>query len=647
MLSTPTTSPIIGSTTVLFHNNNNNNNNSNNTTTATKIGALLSTPSSASPSPRHQSIPQQQQQDSIFSPPLTPALAPLFIMQQQQQQQVDANAINNNCSTPMINYANVDLMSMPASSPSITMMTPRDDQSSVSFNDNGSSTNYEYEGSSGATEDNLTHFGFLPVDQQQQQHQHQQQQYNNYQYQQQQHQQQQMHYQQPTFVPSRMHLQAPTNYLSYSTVPQQQQGGQHQPQQQQQQQQQQQFFFVAPAPPTTFQMHTPSPAQTVSFTSHPQQQIAHQAPITVTSHSNNNNPSNNFINLNDHDGSALLAFDDLVSQQQSHQQQSHQHQQQMQMHQVQQQQMHHSAAAQVQYSHMPQQYQHSGHIVDNTITTYVPSYTYTTVFHPAAGPQQPTGQQPELYNINTNATIGTDNRSDSGLSSSSLGSTTSTSTKRSFFEMDDQLSPSINTSNKKLQLDISNMITTANPSSQPYNSAVCLSNSATPTSANGTSNIKSEESEILYSMNNHGGEESDDSCCSIKTLNPQHQQQQYQYNTNPSTTNTTQPQTTQQLIRPTKSPRSFKCPEPGCPKAYTRQSNLNAHVMGSHRQERPHQCPECPKSFVWSHDLSRHIVSMHQREKRFKCGYCGFDFSRSDALKRHLEIERRRLGEML
>jgi Zinc finger, C2H2 type len=69
--------------------------------------------------------------------------------------------------------------------------------------------------------------------------------------------------------------------------------------------------------------------------------------------------------------------------------------------------------------------------------------------------------------------------------------------------------------------------------------------------------------------------------------------------------------------------------------------------MLTHKNERPHVCPQCSKDFTRQHDWKRHM-ELHDPSKKFKCaGHladgrhwgCNKEFARKDALSRHFKSQ--------
>ena len=69
--------------------------------------------------------------------------------------------------------------------------------------------------------------------------------------------------------------------------------------------------------------------------------------------------------------------------------------------------------------------------------------------------------------------------------------------------------------------------------------------------------------------------------------------------------------------------------------------------MLTHKNERPHVCPQCGKDFTRQHDWKRHM-ELHDPSKKFKCAGvladgtawgCNREFARKDALSRHFKSQ--------
>ncbi len=84
------------------------------------------------------------------------------------------------------------------------------------------------------------------------------------------------------------------------------------------------------------------------------------------------------------------------------------------------------------------------------------------------------------------------------------------------------------------------------------------------------------------------------------------------------------------------------CEVEGCGKAFTKASNLRAHVRGVHQGVRPFQCTVegCGKTFTRSDVLKKHIRSVHEGARPFKCTVerCGKTFTERDHLKTHVRF---------
>ena len=86
----------------------------------------------------------------------------------------------------------------------------------------------------------------------------------------------------------------------------------------------------------------------------------------------------------------------------------------------------------------------------------------------------------------------------------------------------------------------------------------------------------------------------------------------------------------------TKAPQaSFECPYASCPKRYTQNGSLQAHIRSNHTGERPFSCRHCNRSFARKPSLKRHSLS-HLAYRAHQCGVCSRAFTRKDALFQHL-----------
>ncbi|XP_052837114.1 uncharacterized zinc finger protein CG2678 isoform X2 [Drosophila gunungcola] len=73
---------------------------------------------------------------------------------------------------------------------------------------------------------------------------------------------------------------------------------------------------------------------------------------------------------------------------------------------------------------------------------------------------------------------------------------------------------------------------------------------------------------------------------------------------------------------------NYKCPH--CPKMFSSQTQLRAHISNM-----CHRCPYCPRSCTNKYNLRRHLLT-HISKPTHKCPHCAKAFVRKDYLKRHL-----------
>ncbi|OWK12734.1 ZNF362, partial [Cervus elaphus hippelaphus] len=69
--------------------------------------------------------------------------------------------------------------------------------------------------------------------------------------------------------------------------------------------------------------------------------------------------------------------------------------------------------------------------------------------------------------------------------------------------------------------------------------------------------------------------------------------------------------------------RPYKCPHPGCEKAFTQLSNLQSHQR-QHNKDKPYKCPNCYRAYSDSASLQIHL-SAHaiKHAKAYCCSMCG------------------------
>ncbi|CAH2312060.1 zinc finger ZXDC [Pelobates cultripes] len=84
----------------------------------------------------------------------------------------------------------------------------------------------------------------------------------------------------------------------------------------------------------------------------------------------------------------------------------------------------------------------------------------------------------------------------------------------------------------------------------------------------------------------------------------------------------------------------FRCPEPGCAKAFDRKQQLKVHLLSHTESQRPFKCTidNCGWSFTTLYKLKRHLQS-HDKQRPFSCNVlgCGKSFTTVYNLKAHLK----------
>uniref|UniRef100_A0A8C5WE59 C2H2-type domain-containing protein n=1 Tax=Leptobrachium leishanense TaxID=445787 RepID=A0A8C5WE59_9ANUR len=83
----------------------------------------------------------------------------------------------------------------------------------------------------------------------------------------------------------------------------------------------------------------------------------------------------------------------------------------------------------------------------------------------------------------------------------------------------------------------------------------------------------------------------------------------------------------------------FRCPEPGCAKAFQRKQQLKVHLLSHAGAPRPFRCSvdECGWAFTTLYKLKRHLAS-HDKQRPFPCHVlgCGKSFTTVYNLKAHV-----------
>ncbi|XP_068109175.1 zinc finger protein ZXDC [Hyperolius riggenbachi] len=84
----------------------------------------------------------------------------------------------------------------------------------------------------------------------------------------------------------------------------------------------------------------------------------------------------------------------------------------------------------------------------------------------------------------------------------------------------------------------------------------------------------------------------------------------------------------------------FRCPQPGCAKAFDRKQQLKVHLLSHAEERRPYKCQvdDCGWSFTTLYKLKRHLQS-HDKRRPFACEApgCGKSFTTVYNLKAHIK----------
>ncbi|OXB60721.1 hypothetical protein ASZ78_006084, partial [Callipepla squamata] len=82
--------------------------------------------------------------------------------------------------------------------------------------------------------------------------------------------------------------------------------------------------------------------------------------------------------------------------------------------------------------------------------------------------------------------------------------------------------------------------------------------------------------------------------------------------------------------------RPYKCPHPGCEKAFTQLSNLQSHQR-QHNKDKPYKCPNCYRAYTDSASLQIHL-SAHaiKHAKAYCCSMCGRAYTSETYLMKHM-----------
>ena len=78
-----------------------------------------------------------------------------------------------------------------------------------------------------------------------------------------------------------------------------------------------------------------------------------------------------------------------------------------------------------------------------------------------------------------------------------------------------------------------------------------------------------------------------------------------------------------------------------CNLMFKQRGALGSHILGVHRQERPHFCEigNCIARYKYRGDLNRHIATIHHGIKPYLCRVCGILFARKSVRDRHIRTK--------
>ena len=73
-----------------------------------------------------------------------------------------------------------------------------------------------------------------------------------------------------------------------------------------------------------------------------------------------------------------------------------------------------------------------------------------------------------------------------------------------------------------------------------------------------------------------------------------------------------------------------------CKKKFSKQANLDRHVLDAHSKLKEFCCTKCPSKFARKEILERHVAEVHNKKKEFFCMHCPKIFMRAEKLERHI-----------
>ena len=81
-------------------------------------------------------------------------------------------------------------------------------------------------------------------------------------------------------------------------------------------------------------------------------------------------------------------------------------------------------------------------------------------------------------------------------------------------------------------------------------------------------------------------------------------------------------------------PPTFKCPM--CEDTFNYKTRLEAHLKGTHPDDKGYNCEECGTGFATDARLAQHVEFVHKKTVVYQCELCQFRASRRGHLNRHV-----------